>query len=139
MEYFAGALITLITVYVVNRLIVKQLSDKKNTVVRYSQSHVYRLANDIVFGQPKSVEKNTQSKKHIRESHIKVVVSENKAYWIKDHQFFVANVVNGNVDNDSAKQVDTMAMDDVELKKMLIIVETLREGSSDDRGSSGKS
>lgn len=139
MEYFAGSLITLLTVYIVNRLISKQIAEKKNTVVRYSQSHVYRLANDIVFGPVNAVKKLTQSKKYIQESHIKVVVSENKAYWIKDHQFFVADVVNGNVDNDSTKQVDTMSMNDVELKKMLIIVETLREGNSDDRGGTGKS
>ena len=138
MEYFGGALITLLTVYVVNRLVHKQLSDKKNTVVRYSQSHVYRLANNIVFGQPAVKNKDTQSQKYIEETHLKVVVSENKAYWIKGHQFFVADVVNGSVDNESTKQVDTMKMNDVELKKMMLIVETLREGSSDDHRGTGK-
>ena len=138
MEYFGGALITLLTVYVVNRLVHKQLSEKRGTVVRYSQSHVYRLANNIVFGESAARQKETQSRKYIEESHVRVVVSENKAYWIKDHQFFVADVVNGNVDNESTKQVDTMKMNDVELKKMMLIVETLREGNSDDRRGTGK-
>jgi len=50
----------------------------------------------------------------------------------------VTDVVEGEVVKENAKQVDTMAMDKVELKEIMFIVEKLRE-DDDDNWSSGKS
>jgi hypothetical protein len=43
------------------------------------------------------------------------------------------------VEIDSTKDVDTVAMGDVDLFKMLMFVETLREGCSGDSSGTGKS
>lgn len=129
---------TLITVAVANRLIAKNLASAKNTVVRYSQSHVYALAADLMFGSNKTIKTPTQSTKYQEDQYTRVVVAENKAYFIKNNTFFVADVVEGTIDKDSTQEVDTMSMDDVELKKMIFIVEALKEGDTDDYWRPGK-
>jgi hypothetical protein len=43
--------------------------------------------------------------------------------------------VDGKVQKETQKEVDTMSMDKVELKEMLFIVEKLREDSDDNWGS----
>jgi hypothetical protein len=140
MEYVVGAVLTLITIVVANRLITKQLKNEKRTVVRYSQSHIYSLVTQIMFG-PGEVrnKKSTQALKYQEQTYIRVVVVDGKAYWIKENTFFTADVVDGTVVKESTKEVDTMSMNDVELKKMLVIVETLREGEDNDSSSTGKS
>jgi hypothetical protein len=139
MEYVVGAVLTLITVVVANRLITKQLKNEKSTIVRYSQSHIYSVVAPMMFGFGTVASKrSTQSSKYQEEAYIRVVIVDNKAYWIRENTFFTADVVDGAVDKESTKEVDTMAMNDVELKKMLVIVETLREGNNDS-GSAGKS
>lgn len=129
---------TLITVAVANRLIAKNLASAKNTVVRYSQSHVYALAAELMFGSNKTIKTPTQSTKYQEDQYTRVVVAENKAYFIKNNTFFVADVVEGTIDKDSTQEVDTMSMDDVELKKMIFIVEALKEGDTDDYWRPGK-
>ena len=140
MEYVVGAVLTLITVVIANRLITKQLKNQKGTAVRYSQSHIYSVIAPMMFGFNGPIPKrSTQSSNYHEEAFIRVVVVDGKAYWIKENTFFTADVVNGTVDKESTKEVDTMSMSDVELKKMLVIVETLREGDNNDNGSTGKS
>ena len=94
----------------------------------------------MMFGLDARVpHRSTQSTNYQDESYIKVVISENRAYWIKENTFYMANVVNGMVDKETTQKVDTMSMSDVELKKMLVIVETLRESGNNDSSGTGKS
>jgi hypothetical protein len=55
------------------------------------------------------------------------MIVENEAYWIKDNQLYVADFDNGNINSDSTREVDTMAMSAVELEKTMFIVEKLSE------------
>jgi hypothetical protein len=71
--------------------------------------------------------------------YVRVMVVDDQAYWIKDNTFFTADMVDDNLDNDSTRTVDTMGMDEVQLKKMIFIVDKLTEGTSNDRGDSGYS
>ena len=140
MEYAIGAMLTLVTIVVANRLITKQLKDRKSTVVKYRQSHIYSVVAPMMFGFGIPIPKvSRQSQKYQEEVYIRVVIVDGKAYWIKGNTFYTADVVDGTVDKESTKEVDTMSMNDVELKKMLVIVETLREGDSNDNGNSGQS
>jgi len=47
----------------------------------------------------------------------------------------VADIVDGQVDKSNSQEVDTMSMDKVQLDEMMFIVEKLREGEDDSRGS----
>jgi len=140
MEYVVGALLTLIVIATANKLITKQLNKDVRTVVRYSQSHIYSIVAPMMFSYgDHMIKKNSQSYTYQEEAYIRVVVVDNKAYWIRENIFYTADVVDGVVDKESTKEVDTMSMSDVELKKMLVIVETLREGDENDSSGTGKS
>lgn len=76
----------------------------------------------------KYIEPNTQSLNYIRNRELKVFVFDNVAYWIKDNIVYCAELNNGSIDSSSARVVDTMDMDKVQLDKMLFIIDQLRKG-----------
>ena len=119
------------------RIIRKTLPKDENiSVINYSQSHIYDLMRPFLeFADVVSSNVPTQSINYLNNAYMKVMVVNSKAYWIKNNTFYVADVVEGEVKKETTKEVDTMAMDRVELNEMLFIVEKLREESDDNRGS----
>jgi hypothetical protein len=136
MEYLIGAAITMMAYIITNRLAKKQFPEEESLRITYSQSHVYELTKPYVdmFGP---IEENlvTQSQNYIKNVYMKIMIVKDKAYWIKDTRFMVANIVDGQVDKANSAEVDTMSMDRVELDEMLFIVEQLRGDENDSRGS----
>ena len=59
---------------------------------------------------------------------------DEQAYWIKDNVFYTADMDGDYVDKDTTRRVDTMAMNTVQLDKMMFIVDKLREGNLNDSG-----
>ena len=80
----------------------------------------------------------TQATEYFESKHILVVRNENNVYWIQDNVFYVADIVNGQVAEETKKRVDTSNMNKVELDKISFIVDKLTEGKKDDSGNSGK-
>jgi hypothetical protein len=74
----------------------------------------------------------TQSSVYEDKMHVKVVLVGDEAYWILNNVLFVANEIDGMIDKETTRPVDTMGMDKVQLDKMIFIVETLTEGKSDE-------
>jgi putative cell wall-binding protein len=141
MEYILGAIITLGTVAFVSNRLNKSKAMKVSVNVRYSQSRAFELMKPLnIFSQMLEMAQNpmiTQTTKHNDSMHVKVVIADNEAYWISNNKFYVADVRDKMVVQESTREVDTMAMDDVELKKISEIVEILRKEDKNDRGSSG--
>ena len=79
----------------------------------------------------------TQSSKHDEKVNIRVVILDNKAYFVKDGGFYCADMDGDFIDKHSASVVDTMGMDKVQLDKMLFIMDQLRDGKKNDSGDSG--
>lgn len=140
MEYFVGAAITMIVYIITNRIVRKDFQEDPDVLkMSYNQSHIYEMTAPYLDLLPPMEEfVKRQSSNFLKNSYMKVMVVKNKAYWIKDNTFYVTDVVEGEVVKENAKQVDTMAMDKVELKEIMFIVEKLRE-DDDDNWSSGKS
>lgn len=138
MEYVVGSLVTLAVVVVVN--IVLRVAEKQPTqTIRYSQSHIYSIMKPILDFVPLMGSfKETQASKYLQSLYIRVMVLENEAFWIKDNALYTANLVDGEVDKNTTRKVDTMTMNKVELEKTMFIVEKLREGQDHDNGSTGK-
>jgi hypothetical protein len=136
MEFLIGAAVTMIS-YIITQKIVRNKFERQQIVdIKYSQSHIYQIVKPYLeFAQAFDVPENTQAANYIKNAYMKVMIVKNKAYWIKDNTFFTAEVVNGQVQKETAKEVDTMTMNKVELNEMLFIVEKLRGGSDDYRGS----
>jgi hypothetical protein len=65
-----------------------------------------------------------------------VIIVDGTAYWVKENVFYKANVMGDGVDSDTTQVVDTIGMSKVELDQMLFIMDRLKEGLEDDRGSS---
>ena len=139
MEYFLGSLITLACVISIS-LFYKRKTEEPLGSITYSQSHVYNLIKPFMPSNDEMRESiESQSSKHLESQYTRLVIVDNHAYWILENTLYVADFDNGMVDKDTTTKVDTMAMDAIELKKTMQIVETLTEGKTNDRWNSGKS
>ena len=137
MEYFAGAAIAMCCYMIANKVFQKNLSNMPSSdkPIVHTQSHIYEMIRPFKgLIAPPEEETSKQSSNYIKNVYMRIMVVKNKAYWIKDNKFLIADVVNGEVDKDNAKEVDTMGMDKVELDEMLFIVESLRGDNNDSWG-----
>ena len=138
MEYLIGSLLTLVMLVIVNKYFKRQ-DVTFNSFVTYSQSHVHELLRPLM---PDNVDMQkilvTQASKHFDKTYIRIIILNDKAYWIKDSILYMANFIDGMVDKESSVQVDIMAMDKVQLNKMMFIVDRLTEGTTNDYWNTGK-
>lgn len=104
--------------------------------VRYSQSDIHQRILEIVPKKTNNkIEIESQSAKHAASTMIKIIVIENKAYWVKDNIFYFADTSNGNIVDVTAKPVDISSMSKQDMDKMLFILDNLRKGKKDDSSS----
>jgi hypothetical protein len=135
MEYLIGALVTILIVIVVGRLLRRNMQETADLRIRYSQSHIYNLlAPFIPSNHEMATVKPSQGLNHYNSMYVRTVIFENKAYWIKEKIFFVADLVDGQIDLASQRRVDTLSMDKVQLDKIMFIVDKLTEGKDNDSG-----
>lgn len=134
MEYFIGAIVAIGSYIVLMKHVNTLKVEEDSYTVIYSQSHIYEMIKPAMQAMPDMVpDVPHQSTNYVKNVYMKIMVVKNKAYWIKDNRFIVADIVDGEVQKENAKEVDTMNMDKVELDEMLFIVEKLREGEDDSR------
>jgi hypothetical protein len=137
MEYFLGSALTMLAMFITTRLILPRTLKTKVNNFRYSQSHIHTLVMpfipDLKTYRKKMI---TQSSKHEERINIRVVILDNKAYFVKDGGFYCADMDGDFIDKQSATVVDTIGMDKVQLDKMLFIMDQLRDGKKNDSGDS---
>lgn len=138
MEYFLGSAITLAIVFLLERKLSKDSYPQMK--LRYSQSRshaLFPLTRSTQYYTYQDL--NTQSTKHnSSKNETRVVLHEDDAYWIAGNTLFTAKLNGDNIDRESTKIVDTMALDKVELNKLMIIVDKLTEGTDkNDNGNPG--
>jgi hypothetical protein len=116
----------------------KKNKEKPFSRTLHKQSDTHRLMK-LFFSMPISNNQQNLSQltKHKEKGMIKVIVLGNEAYWISNHIFYVAEAVDGEVQRHTAKPIDTSTLSKGDLDKMLFILDSLRDGKRDDRGSSG--
>lgn len=135
MEYFAGSLLTLVTMYIVARLVRQPKYDVKRVKTMFSQTRQYELTADFIPVVRKKID--TQSSKHQQSQYTRIVFIGDTAYWIEEGTVYSSEFRDGMVDYENKIKVDMMAMDKVELDKMAFVVERLTEGLTNDSGNSG--
>ncbi|NBX27126.1 MAG: hypothetical protein EBR55_02585 [Chitinophagia bacterium] len=107
---------------------------------RYYNKNVYRQSDmhkmlKIFFNKDLEQQKSfSQFKKRREEKNIKVVVLGNKAYWVSDNVFYVGNAINGVVQPETGKPIDTTEMSKEKLDQMLFILDNLKNGNRNDSG-----
>lgn len=141
MEYIVGSIVTAILIRIATVLVSRASKKFKMPGLKYSQSHIYSLVKPIA--QLKSIieykPEATQSRRHNESTRLRILYDANEAYWISENALFVADMVDGSVDESSTRKVDTIGMDKVQLDKTIFIVEKLTEGLLNDSGNSGNS
>lgn len=143
MEYLLGSIVTLVTLLIIGFLLRGYAKQRDSYRITYSQSYVHAMMSPLtmLFSlEPAREEVETQILKHYDSMFTQVVITKNKAYWIKDNCFFVAPIdQDGEIQKDDAVQVDTMSMNAVQLEEMTLIVEELTRGKGYDSRGTGKS
>lgn len=142
MDYLIGSVVTFTTIIIISFLIRRYSVSRIKYETTYSQSYVHSMLSPLsIFID--SLQKDpvvSQSTIHNDSLYTQVVITKNKAYWIKDNTFIVAPITeDGEIDKEAAQAVDTMAMNKVQLEEMTLIVEELTRGKGYDSRGSGKS
>ncbi len=137
MEYFLGSAITMIAMFITTRLISSQKNIINKSPFRYSQSSIHEVISPLLPDlrtYKKFIDRRSEHQEE--RTNIKVVIFDNKAYFVKDGTFYCAEMHGTEIDGANATLVDTMGMDKVQLDKMLFIMDQLRDGKKNDSGDS---
>jgi hypothetical protein len=137
MEYFLGSAITMIAMFVTTRLVSLRIPKVRENPFKYSQSHIHTLIMPLI-PELKNYKKKavTQSTKHEAKTNVKVIIVDNKAYFVKEGAFYCADMDGQHIDSTTVSVVDTIGMDKVQLDKMLFIMDQLKDGKKNDSGDS---
>jgi hypothetical protein len=69
----------------------------------------------------------SQSKIWKEKQTTKVVIIDEKAYWVSNNMFYVGDAVNGKVNPETGKPLDTSNMSKKQIDKLLFILDNLKE------------
>lgn len=138
-EYFLGFLVAIVMLIVFRLLGPRIIRADQVTKIKYSQSHIhdiirYNLPDEVFL----PIKKSRQSYSHEKKTSLKVVFLDKEAYWIKENKLFVADHEAGIVKEGTARGVDTMGMNKVQLDEMVFIVEQLTRGIENDSRNTGQ-
>lgn len=106
---------------------ITEKSKKGKVNFEITQSYLFKLLGDYNDKMLTKSLPETQAYKHVKNQYVRIMIVEDRAYWIKNNQLYVAKFEDGNIDSDSTKEVDTMSMSPVELEQTMFIVEKLSE------------
>jgi hypothetical protein len=137
MEYFLSIILTLVLTWSIIKLNGNKVS-KTLKSIKYTQSDIHESIRAFIpkkINNKKKIE--SQSAKHAANTMIKIIVVEDKAYWVKDNIFYFADALDGDIVSPTAKPVDIESMSKKDINKMLFILDNLREGIQNDSGSTG--
>ena len=126
--------ISLTLIAVSSILIITVKRNKKSfSKVVYSQSNIHQIVRHFLpkdlFEMPKPV---SQARKHVSKNTVRVLIIEDQAYWVHDNMFYIADTAEGLVNADTVRPVDTHNMSKRDIDKMLFILDSLKNGNSDD-------
>lgn len=138
MDFVLGFLLTTSCFYILSRIYKNKVALEPKFRIRFSQTHKFELTkwSYLPFYQTRT-KKNRQSQNYFDKTTLKIYVLENQAYWIAEGGLHTAKVIDGSLDRNSTKKVDTMGMDEVELKRIIYVIDQLNEGKQNDSGNPG--
>jgi len=137
MQYLIPALVlTLIAAwYILKRVRKKQKKLYSRTIHSQSGNHV--MMKKFFSKDVGSNAFSSQIEKRRETSRIKVIIIEEKAYWVSENIFYVAEAVDGEPRLETATPINTESMSKDDMDKMLFILDSLRTEKDNDRGGAG--
>ena len=138
MQYLIASGLTLVVSWAI-LIVIKKKNNKKYLSSPYRQSDMHEILKYFFSLNVKEKDKPlSQFQKRLDESMLKVIVVENKAYWVLNNVFYVADAFENQVNPETAKPVDVEDMSRPDMEKLLFILDSLKDGEvENDRSSSG--
>lgn len=138
MEYIIAIGLTFVLSLAIIKLSIKKNINSFGEIV-YRQSATYERSRQFMpkssYSKPEIV---SQSIKHVEQHMVKIIIIDNKAYWVKNNIFYAAETHNGTIIYETAQPVDTGQMSKKDIDKMLFILDNLgKRNNKDDSSSSG--
>jgi hypothetical protein len=93
----------------------------------------------VFFSQEiqRKTNKYSQFEKRKESLTTKVVVLNNKAYWVDNNMFYIGDSIDGKVLQETATPINTEDLSKNEISKLLFILDKLKNGNYNDSGSAG--
>jgi len=128
MEYLLLFLL-IIPIYVIYRMINigKKISIKKPPLMTQARA-IAMVAKLYSIAEKSNKPKKTQATEFFDKNHPRILILEDGGYWISNNAVYYAGFDDEGLDTENAVQLDTTSMNDVELKKLMFIVEQLTKG-----------
>ena len=129
MEYAIGSAVTILTLFIFSKLVNLGSQEIRQVKISHTQSTVFELikpALPYIEDLPEPLV--SQAANYERSTHLRVIISDGVAYWIQKNGLYCGTFIDGELDKESGKLVDMMALSKVELKKMSFIVDRLNHG-----------
>jgi hypothetical protein len=133
MKYILPIVLTLLSLYSII-IVLKKIESKvlKNNV--YRQSDIHKILKPFYSTKLKKNNKKTQMDEMLEKNSVKVIVLDDKAYWVFKNAFYTADFVDGDVDPETTTAIDTSDMSKKDIEKMLFILDKLGDGNNNDSG-----
>jgi gamma-glutamylcyclotransferase (GGCT)/AIG2-like uncharacterized protein YtfP len=129
MEYLLLILLV-IPIYIVYRLVNTGKKISVKTTVFTTQSRTLQMINHLYEVQREHDYRSlkTQSTDYFDKHHPRIMIVENEGYWIENNAVYRGEFYEDGIDKETVVKLDTMTMSDVELKKLIFIIEQLTKG-----------
>lgn len=119
-------------------IIMNKKSKKTFNKKVYRQSDMHNILKDFFFKTIDNENKFVSQSKILRDKKTtKVVIIDQKAYWVSNNVFYVGDTVDGKVIQETGEPLDTVNMSNLEINKMLFILDNLKNGEASDSGGTG--
>ena len=108
-------------------IVMNKKRKKSFNKVLYRQSDMHNILKEFFFKDifdDKVV--TSQSKIWKEKQTTKVVIIDEKAYWVSNNMFYVGDAINGKVRPETGKPLDTTKMSKKEIDKLLFILDNLK-------------
>ena len=119
-------------------IVMNRKRKKSFNKILYRQSDMHNILKDFFFKEIFDDKVVTSQSKIWREKQTtRVVIIDQKAYWVSNNMFYVGDTVDGKVRPETGRPLDTTKMSKKEVDKMLFILDNLKNGKLNDSGSAG--
>ena len=118
-------------------LIIKVLIHKKQSSRHvHRQSDMHNMLKKFFTFNINNEKKSSQFNKRKEKDITKVVMLNDKAYWVIDNIFYSSDLIDGKVIPENGSPVDTSIMSTKEINMLLFILDKIKDGSYNDSGGS---
>jgi hypothetical protein len=119
-------------------IVMNKKRKKSFSKILYRQSDMHNILKDFFFKDIFDDKVITSQSKIWKEKQTtRVVIIDQRAYWVSNNMFYVGDTVDGKVRPETGKPLDTTKMSKREVDKMLFILDNLKNGKINDSGSTG--